>query len=363
MSRSTDEREAARSPGDTVLRIYFARDDFARTRLAGGPDPLWELGLSLQMLRPQRGDLAFTIWRRKARAAIDNARLGAVTELLLALTPNVGYFPDFLNPIEAAHGLDAGLEAIRGTPIPALDHDIGRLATTRRLPATARQLAAGNPQVLRKMTAAMRVCYDLTVAPYRRQVATAVARDRRRRLDAFARGGVEGLLTSLRPMMSWSPDELSVPSHRDQELHLGGRGLLLIPSYFCVSGPLTMFKASLPPVLVYPVERGPEDLPHPADTPAAALDALMGLTRAAVLEALHTGEMTTTELARTVGISAASASEHAKILRNAGLLISRRDRNRMLHHLSGLGLAFLEGQQGQQDGRSDPPEYVPRPNP
>jgi DNA-binding transcriptional ArsR family regulator len=326
-----------------VLRIYFGSDDLARTKVAGGPDPLWELGLSLQMLRPQRGDALFTTWRHAARRAIRDSHMGPIVDLLLALNPNVGYFPDFLNPIEATHGLEPGLEAIRSTPISALSHDIRRLAATRRLPAGARRLDAGEPEILLELTGAMRTVYDLTVAPYRHSIDTAIDRDRRRRLDAFTRDGVEGMLTSLRPMMSWSHGELSVPSHRDQELHLAGRGLLLIPSYFCVSGPLTMFKASLSPVLVYPVERGRE-APLGHATPASGgLDALMGPTRAAVLDALGTRKtITTTELARLVGISTASASEHAKVLRDAGLLISHRDRNRMLHHLSGLGLALLE---------------------
>jgi hypothetical protein len=329
--------------GITVLRIYFGSDDLARTRIVSGPDPLWELGLSLQMLRPQRGDALFTTWRQVAWAAIRDARLGPIVNLLLALNPNVGYFPDFLNPIEATHGLEPGLEAIRSTSISTLNHDIRRLAVARPLPAGARRLAAGEPEILRKLTAAMRVCYDLTVAPYRTSIDTAIDRDRRRRLDAFSSGGVEGMLASLQPMMSWSGGELSVPSHRDQELHLDGRGLLLIPSYFCVTGPLTMFKASLPPVLVYPAEREP-GVPLGWSKPAGAgLDALMGPTRAAVLDTLSTREtITTTELARIVGISTASASEHAKVLRDAGLLASRRDRNRMLHHLSGLGLALLE---------------------
>lgn len=335
-----------------MLRIYFGNDDVARTRVASKPDPLWELGLSLQMLRPQRGDLLFTGWRRTVRAAIRDSRLGAIMDLLLALNPNVGYFPDFLNPIEAAYGLEPGLEAIGRTPVAELSHDIRRLAPARRLPASAWRLAAGEPRMLRRLTAAMSACYDLTVTPYRRQIDTAIARDRRRRLDAFAENGVEGLLASLHPMMNWSADELSVPSHRDQELHLGGRGLLLIPSYFCVSGPLTMFKASLPPVLVYPVERGPEDLVGYAEPPVAALDALMGVTRAAVLEALGAGAATTTELAGRVGISPASASEHAKVLRNAGLLTSSRDRNRMLHQLSGIGSALLERNLIAGHGRS-----------
>ncbi|GGO69348.1 ArsR/SmtB family transcription factor [Nonomuraea cavernae] len=326
-----------------MLRIYFTSDDIARTRIATGPDPLWELVLGLQMLRPQRGDLLFTAWRREACRAVRQAKLGEMLNLLLALSPNVGYFPDFLNPSKAIHGLDQGIEALRSTPVTMLKRDVRRLAATRRLPSNARRVADGEPAMLTDLTEAMRICYELIVLPYRRSVDAALERERRIRASALAAGGVEGLLTSLRPMMTWSSGELRIPGHRDQELHLHGRGLLLIPTYFCVSGPLTMLDPDLPPVLVYPAVRGPEAVPSRASGVPAALGALIGSTRAAVLEAVGTREETsTTVLARHLGISLASASEHTTVLRHSGLVFSHRDHNRTLHHLTDLGRALLE---------------------
>ncbi|WP_336207665.1 ArsR family transcriptional regulator [Nonomuraea sp. LPB2021202275-12-8] len=326
-----------------MLKIHFTGDDIARTRIAPGPDPLWELVLSLQMLRPQRGDLLFAGWRQEAREAVRGASRGEILSLLLALTPNVGYFPDFLNPIEAVRGLEHGLEAIRSTPISVLRRNVSLLAARHSLPRSTRRLTDGEPALLAELTETLRTCYDMTVTPYRQSIDTAVARDRRIRTTALAHGGVEGLLASLRPTMIWSDGGLSVPGHRHQELHLHGRGLLLIPSYFCVSGPLTLFDPELPPVLVYPVERGPDTLPTRASTALTALTALIGHTRATVLNALGTRDgTTTTGLARQLGVSVASASEHTTVLRQAGLVSSRRDRNRMLHQLTDLGLALLE---------------------
>jgi DNA-binding transcriptional ArsR family regulator len=94
--------------------------------------------------------------------------------------------------------------------------------------------------------------------------------------------------------------------------------------------------------LIYPVERRPDDLPRAARAHPGAVAALIGPTRAATLDALaaREREVSTSDLARLVGISTASASEHAKVLREAGLVFSRRERNRMLHRLSDLGLAI-----------------------
>ncbi|GAA4716108.1 winged helix-turn-helix domain-containing protein [Phytohabitans rumicis] len=325
-----------------MLRIYFTGEDLARTRIASGPDPLWELVLALQMLKPQRGDLLFTGWRRGATAVLRRADLGPPLRLLTALNPNVGYFPDFLNPIEAMRGLEYGLEAIRRTPKDLLRRDVLQLARSRPLPARVREVAEGNPRMLTELTDTMRACHDLIIAPYRHGIETAIDRDRSARVSALAGGGVEGLLGSLRPLATWSAGELRVPTHRDQELHLDGRGLLLVPSYFCVSGPLTMLDPALPPVLIYPIERRPDVLPLREQAKPDPLKALIGATRAAVLQAISTNPGTTEELARRVGISAASASEHAGVLRRSGLVFSYRDGNRMRHQLTPLGLALLE---------------------
>ena len=323
-----------------MLRILFNSDDIARTRLVPAPDPLWELVMSLHMLRPQAGDLLFRQWRLVAGAAVRRAGLGERLQLLLALTPPLGYFPDFLNPIAAIHGLDEGLDAIRSTPKTNLARDLRRLAPSRPLPDGARQLADGRTDALAALTATMRTCYHQMITPYRRAIDAAVAYDRQIRINALATGGVEAMLASLSPMMHWSGSELSIPTHRDQELDLDGRGLLLIPAYFCLLGPVTMLDPALPPVVVYPIDKQPDTLTgHSDPTP---LDALIGPTRAAILEAIATRpDSTTTGIARHIGAGASSASEHAAVLRQAGLITSHRDRNRMLHLPTPLGLALL----------------------
>jgi hypothetical protein len=329
------------SRGMTMLRIYFTSEDVARTRIASRPDPLWELMLAVQMLNPHRGDLLFTGWRREATEALRRANLGPPLNLLRALNPSAGYFPDFLNPIEALHGLEHGLEAVRSTPKQMLRRDMRELARSQRLPTTAHEVADGNPRTLTELTDTMRACHDLLLAPYWRRIETAIDRDRSTKMSTLADGGVEALLACLRPLADWSDGELRVPAYCDQELHLAGRGLLLIPSYFIVNKPLTMLDPALPPVLVYPVERPTDTLPVRDTARPEALGALIGPTRAAVLQAISTNPRTTEELARRAGISSASASEHSSVLRRSGLVTSSRDRNRMQHRLTALGLALL----------------------
>jgi DNA-binding transcriptional ArsR family regulator len=324
-----------------MLRIPFTADDIARTRIAAGPDPLWEVVLGLHMLRRQRGDLLFGEWRRRTVPALARTMPREQLRLLLALSPPLGYFPDFLTPVAASRGLDAGLDAIRSTPATRLRLELGRLAAGRRLPASMASLARGEPAAQDRLTDALRRFHDVAIAPYQRRLEAALDRDRGIRVDAMRDGGVEGLFASLRPLVDWTGGELRVPSHRDHEVRLGGRGLLLIPSYFNVVTPLTLFDEHLPPVLIYPAERPPGMALTGTPTDGSGLNRLIGPTRAAVMRAVGSGA-TTGELARRIGMSAPSASEHASVLRAARLIMSRRDGNRMVHQLTAVGRQLLE---------------------
>jgi DNA-binding transcriptional ArsR family regulator len=141
-------------------------------------------------------------------------------------------------------------------------------------------------------------------------------------------------------MMRWEAGELHVDYPLDQEMHLDGRGLLLVPSYFCWRYPVTLLDPELPPVLIYPAQRAAE-LAR-SDANQQALAALLGGTRAAALAAIGDG-CSTSDLGRRVGVSAAAASQHATVLRNAGLITSQRDRNTMVHSVTSLGNAVLQG--------------------
>ena len=192
-----------------------------------------------------------------------------------------------------------------------------------------------------QLIATLRAYFDLALAPHWSRIETIIDADRTRRVRAVAARGAEGLLDSLRPVMRWGNGELRVDYPVDQEMELRGRGLLLVPSYFCWRYPVTLLDPNLPPVLIYPAEREP-GVSVLSDSTRQALGALLGSTRAAALAAIGDG-CSTTELARRVGVSAAAASQHATILRNAGLVVSHREGNTMLHSLTALGAAVLNG--------------------
>ncbi|WP_433390215.1 ArsR/SmtB family transcription factor [Micromonospora sp. KLBMP9576] len=332
-----------------MLKIYFSAEDILRTRVAPAADPMWELVLSLHLLPGRGRDPLLSGWRRSVTRGLREGRDSAGLRLLLALNPPRGYFPDFLTPYESVSGFESGLEAVRSTSLTRLQRDLVLLAADGALPAAARPLARGESDALRGLTDAMRRYRGLAIDPYWARIQAAVTADRALRARALLDGGVEGLMAGLRPAMRWDSGVLEIRDYpHSRELHLGGRGLLLVPSFFCAPNPVALLDPELPPVLVYPVDRLGGLLPSPgersdADAPdpgRAALAALVGRTRAAVLASSDDG-CTTGEVARRLNISAAAASQHTTVLRNAGLLVSQRDRNTVLHTLTPLGRAML----------------------
>ncbi|GAA3771020.1 winged helix-turn-helix domain-containing protein [Streptomyces phyllanthi] len=323
-----------------MLRIHFTDADLARTRVAIAPDPLWEICASLHRFQTRRGRWAYADWHRGARARLQaTAFTRTLRTLLLPLVPRAAYFPDFLTPPEATEGLDAGLEAILATPQRRVLDEVGILSRTSGAPSWAPRLA--EPGLRKELVQALRTYYDMVIAPYSDHVQARIEAERSARARGVLDGGVEGILQNLGPDLRWQRPVLHAVYPEDRDLYLNGRGLLLVPSYFCWGNPVTFGDTTLDPVLIYSLSHEPHHTALPGDLGSgASLGALLGRTRAAALRAVSTGA-TTGELARATGVSASSASQHATALRDAGVIVSHRHAASVLHTLTPLGAALL----------------------
>ena len=301
-------------------------------RVATGPDPMWEILLSLHVLRQRSAAPVFGTWRATVRATLPED-----TRWLMQLAPPVGYSPDFLTPTAGSCAVDAGIDAVLSTPAESLRADLEQLGCQQRLDPRTHRLASGDAATLDSLGDALRAYHRHALAPIWDEVRAVVDADRAVRARSFLDSGCVGMLAALHPTISWTPSVLSIESRLAQrDVHLRGQGLVLVPSYFCWERPIMLRDPSRTPVLVYPIAR---DL-HVTSTGKRSLEALLGRTRAAALEVIA-GGCTTTELARRLGISAASASAHASVLRDAGLAVAQRHRNSVLHTASALGVELL----------------------
>ncbi|QGZ52879.1 helix-turn-helix domain-containing protein [Streptomyces sp. QHH-9511] len=303
---------------------------------------MWETILSFHRLRDRRGSVVYGEWRSEART-----RLNGETRLLAALVPSRGYFPDFLTPAEGLQGLDEGLEAVRATPQARLRRELALLgahrAGGRTVPHSLRVLAEGGAEPFSRLLGALRSYHRAAIEPYWPHIRARVEAERALRGRALLDGGADELLASLPPMLRWRAPVLEADYPVDRDLHLDGRGLLLQPSYFCRGAPVVLRDPTLPPVLVYPTTHCEAPTVH--EPGGSSLAKLVGNTRSAVLHAIGDGG-TTSELARRAGVSLASASQHAGVLREAGLVATLRHGNAVLHTLTPLGAALLGGAQG-----------------
>ncbi|GAP48760.1 hypothetical protein [Streptomyces azureus] len=189
----------------------------------------------------------------------------------------------------------------------------------------------------------LRAYHEAVLAPYEEQMRARVDAERSAGCRALMDGGVEGMLAGLSPMTRWSRPVLHVKYPvEDRDLHLDGRGLTLVPSYFSWDAPVSLAAPELQPVLCYPLLHEPAvPASHPlAESPSTPLTVLLGSSRAVALRVIAAGA-TTGEIARAAGVSASSASRHATALRGAGLITSHRNGPSVLHTLTPVGAAVL----------------------
>ncbi len=326
-----------------MLRIHFKDADLGAVRVAAAPNPLWEIATSLHRLQTRDGRWAYAGWHRTVLVRLREKGLGrALRTILLPLFPRAAYFPDFLTPGRGVDGLAAGLDAILETSPQRVSEELARLARTVGAPPWAARLTELEDR--RELVRVLRAYYDVGIAPYAEDIRSRFDAERASRCRGFLGDGVDGLLGGAGPMMRWQRPVLQVeypPVNRD--LRLDGRGVTLVPTYFCWRTPNSLADPELPPVLCYPVLRRAGTPPPDhrlTDEPSVPLTTLLGRTRAAALYAAATGA-TTGEIARAAGVSAASASRHATALRDAGLITSSRHATTVLHTLTPVGASVL----------------------
>lgn len=335
------------SASESTLRIHFNSDDLLRTRLAVGPDPMWEVVLSLHALQSRTAQGSLTEWRRHTIAAVPPEKLWRLIEL----APPVGNFPDFLTPTDHDHTFGGQLDKALSTPREELSEQIRMLGEPTpfrpgvRRTNWLRGLEECSAPVLADLEESVHAYYRAGLEPYWDDIRAAIAADRTARAEQYALGGLHRLLDTLHPRIHWRPPVLEVLDLHCPDLYLDGRGLLLQPSYFCNSAPTKLFDAESRPVLVYPAER-PDRGPSQTDAEVESrAEALLGRTRALALSALATG-CTTSELARHCEIAVSTASHHASVLRDAGLATTRRAGPAVLHEITDLGRRVLAAQPG-----------------
>lgn len=269
------------------LRIHFTDRDIARTRMKLETDLMWEIVSSVQILQHRDGDLCFGPWRRHVRElAARDADLRMALRTVVAVAPH----------------------AVLSTPPQCLSVESGQ---------------------------ALRVYCRSVIEPYLPMIEDGLRTEAAAKVLKYLHCGPEGLLGMLGPATRWDPPVLFVDYPHHEDLHLDGRGLLLIPCYFALHHQVTLAD----PQLACPI-RTESRLLAAARAGGDHVTALLGATRASILRSV-VGGSTTTRLAKLVGVAPATVSHHTGVLREAGLIATEREENFARHLITPLGLRVL----------------------
>ena len=304
-----------------MIRLRLGVDDVARTRFAAG-SPYCELSVSAQVIQQPTSPF-------RRLCATSGVRPPASASHLLELVPAHGNVPDFLAP-EGATSLEEALDIVMSTPDRLIRND---MATLPRASSWMLDLADGCVSARKELASSLRDYHDQVLELLWPAIEHVLEAELRFRAWQLATTGVAATVDGLHPGIRWCDGVVEVDGPLDADVHLAGRGLQLMPSLWTRPGFTGRWTQ---PTLVYPLGRFGWMAPAGTTSHRDPLPAVLGTTRARVLRALA-DEHTTSGLARVLGISLASASTHAAVLRDAGLVTSRRQGQSVRHTLTSLG--------------------------
>lgn len=300
------------------MRIHFTIEDLARLRMAPSLGPVLESVCALDLFSRHGGGTQINTWRRQVREQLGD-RAGNIDRLAGEQRSTAELLWLFGRAVE-----------------PVTGPDIVEIAGVRD----------GQVPDQRLISAVFEFC-QLAILPHWNRINGYLATQREARGRIAITGGVDRLLGSVHPNAEWALPVLHVPDGVDGDLYLNGRGMVLSPSVFLMGRKCAVVESTRPagvPMLVFAVPCPPQVLADLLDLPGPdshSLEALMGHTRAAALQALADNSCTTGGLSERLGISMAGASKHVTVLREAGLVTTARNRNTALHALTSLGVALL----------------------
>ena len=324
-----------------VIRFRFGHEDLVRTRFA--ISPLFDLVWSTDTLADPATHSLHLPWVRAARERLRGFDYELLTVLGTSAGPG-GYVPDFISPPPTTPlaELEDELARVRATPHDRVATEVAWRFDGKPLPAVVRPLLDDPDRGLEHLAGVMAEYFERALAPWWPAIRAALEADIVHRARRLTAGGAIEVFEDLHPQVRWRDSALEVDRPYEEDVDLGGRGLLLVPAVFAWPRVFAMADEPWQPGLIY-TPRGVGMLWAPDEgRDRAALEALLGRRRAEILAGLST-PTATTDLAERLRVSKAGVSEHLAVLRRAGLVRAARDGKRVLYERTAMGDALLRG--------------------
>ncbi len=316
-----------------MIEIGMTASDMARVRFT--TDPVWEAALSLHAIaRPGR----FPLHRRLRARVPEHPRFDL--ELLFELTRPPRFIPDLLVPTPSQEPGDPLTEIgrIAATDQALLEGDVRDL--TELMPGS--RIAKMRPRELAERTAEALAAYWRTVLePLWERIGGIHDADIAHRSTQVSADGLTTALGGLHHLMTYGSARIEVDKGAGcTKYEADGNGVRLMPSVF--SWPRIVVSGhSGRPVISYAARGAGRLWDGPTPPPANALAALLGRSRAAILELLEVPR-STSGLSELLRLSPATVSQHLSVLSTAGLIHARREGKRVLYSRTALATLLID---------------------
>jgi DNA-binding transcriptional ArsR family regulator len=350
-----------------VHNVFTLSDeDLPRVRLAAAPEPMLEAVMAAHP-RLDRSIPPFSAFSRAALAELGSSAPQVIRVMQSPAVLGTNFGVSTQSDIAV---LDEAIEAAMSQPRSEWRASFDELRmhglSAERFPG----LAEGVPAAMTRVADLVRRFHSVVLAPYWDTMTAVCSAAVAAWTSTVARQGIEALLQTLHPTIHWEPPHLIVDEEprgcpqicphlavlrtyladRNLRFRISSRGLVIRPTLTSHAVHKSADGEGLATLSV-PVHTDPRLFTAPQPPLADPLADLMGSTRARVLKTCTKQPLTTSGLAQRLGISTASASEHASVLRSAGLLQSDREGQSVRHRATVLGIALVNARNVSAFGR------------
>ncbi|GLW30363.1 winged helix-turn-helix domain-containing protein [Actinoplanes regularis] len=313
-----------------MIAWEFGAADLAGLRFAHSP--MAELVASAFALRAGPAPWIRPGWRARVSTA-----LGGWPTLRAVLFGPRGYAPDFLTPVPsvARPRLADELAVLAATPADRVAEQV-RAGWGAVAPAEVERFVTDPRGALAALITEIRAYHQVAIVPLWPRLRAVADAEIAARVRAAAERSPRALLDGLHPRLDWDGSALLLkyPDKTD-EWPGEGQSLTLLPTGF--AGPQVYALTGSPTGRsLWYAPRGYGNIWDAEREPDAALSALLGPTRAAVLTLLA-APASTGDVADRLGLAAATASHHLTTLRDTGLVAAERSGRRLLYQRTHLG--------------------------
>lgn len=307
------------------------RDELLRVRFA--VSPLWETLAAVRSLADRDARRHHAAWHAAVAPAVARLELRP----LLALQWPKGYVPDFLTPPprEPSPRFRDQVAELQATAPEQVERELRLRRDVPGADVDAVDELLADPEAARdRLAGLLHAVWRELVAPFWPRVRELLDRDVDGRSRVLAGHGLRRVLDELHPRVRWAGEGVVVDGP-EERVSLAGRGLLLMPSAYIWPAVASVTDEPWQPTIVYPA-RGIGELWRRPEPPPAALERLLGATRAQLLGVLDR-PLSTTALAALTELSPAGVSRHVVAMRDAGLLESARHGHEVRYARTPLG--------------------------